>query len=81
MAEIDDTAVLFICMSICANELLGPPAGLLSLSPEVVFVGGRELTQSWTRRETFGLLVRLVVFLLRGSEVMTMVGPDGKEEP
>lgn len=47
----------------------------------VLFVGGRELTQSWTSNETFGLLVKFVVFLERGSEVMIIVGPDGRAEP
>lgn len=80
VAEMEETAVLFICMSIWARELRGPPVGLRSRSaPERVF-GGREETQSWTRSETFGLLRRLEVFFEEGFEVITIAGPGGRVE-
>lgn len=75
---LEDTAVLFICISMAAKELRGPPAGLRSRSaPDNVF-GGREETQSWMQTETWGFDRRLRVFLELGFEVMMMVGPDGR---
>jgi len=53
----------------------------LLLSPAPVFVlrfGGREETQSCTRRDTFGLLRRLRVFLEVGFVVMMILGPGGR---
>jgi hypothetical protein len=44
-------------------------------------LGGRAETQSWTRRDTAGFTVRLWAFLERGSEVMIMAGPEGRDEP
>jgi hypothetical protein len=71
------TAVLFICMSIAARLLRGPPVGLRSRSADVD-AGGREDTQSWTRRLTLGFEMRLMVFFEEGLVVMTIVGPDGR---
>jgi hypothetical protein len=43
-----------------------------------VEAGGREETQSWTRRLTLGFEMRLVVFFEEGLVVMMMVGPEGR---
>jgi hypothetical protein len=43
-----------------------------------VDAGGREDTQSWTRRLTLGFEMRLMVFFEEGLVVMTIVGPDGR---
>lgn len=73
----EETAVLFICMSIWARELRGPPVGLRSRSPPERVFGGREETQSCTRRETLGFERRFEVFFDDGFEVMMMAGPGG----
>ena len=41
-------------------------------------LGGREETQSWTRRLTLGFERRLTVFFEDGLEVIMMVGPGGR---
>lgn len=74
------TAAEFICMSMFARLVDLAPAGLRSRPlPDVTF-GGREDTQSCTRRETLGLLMRFDVFLDEGLEVMIMVGPSGRRD-
>jgi len=40
----------------------------------LLVVGGRWETQSWTRRETLGFEIRLMVFLEEGFVVITIVG-------
>lgn len=80
VVEMDETAVLFICISIWARELRAPPAGLRSRSPPDRVFGGREETQSCTRRETLGFESRLEVFFDEGFEVMMIVGPGGRVE-
>jgi hypothetical protein len=54
------------------------PVGLASRRP-LVFptFGGREDTQSCTRRLTLGLERRFTAFFEEGFEVMMMVGPGG----
>lgn len=83
VAEIDETAAEFICMSMFASELRGA-AGLVERGevPEglVVVVAGRCETQSWTRRLTAGLERRLWVLREDGLEVIIIVGPAGNVE-
>ena len=53
----------------------GEPA-LSAVDPRRPLVGGRWETQSWTRRETFGLDIRFKVFFDAGFVVMMIVGPE-----
>lgn len=66
------TAAEFMLISIVAKLELRAPIGELSRP----VVGGREETQSWTRRETLGFWRRLRVFFEEGLEVMRMMGPE-----
>jgi hypothetical protein len=55
----------------------GEPVRSLTEEPrraELLVVGGRCDTQSWTRRETLGLETRLRVFFEEGLVVITIVG-------
>lgn len=45
-----------------------------AVEPRRFVVGGRWDTQSWTRRETWGLEIRLRVFLEEGLVVIIIVG-------
>jgi hypothetical protein len=45
-----------------------------AVEPRRLVVGGRWDTQSWTRRETCGLEIRLRVFLEEGFVVIIIVG-------
>ena len=82
VAEMEETAAEFICMSMVARLLARPAEGLCSRL-DVVYeetLWGRLLTQSCTNRLTLGFSRRLRVFLEEGLEVMIMEGPAGSWE-
>ena len=64
-------------MSMVARLELRAPAGLRSRWSAEETLGGREETQSWTRRLTEGLARRLRVLREEGLEVMIIMGPGG----